>query len=70
MSLLPSTVPELPDLHVAVYLKTATEVGGDYYDFSEEADGTLTVAIGDATGHGLRAGIMVAVAKSLSQGCV
>src|SRR5690606_11578108 len=40
----------------------------DYYDFRESDDGTLTVAVGDATGHGLRAGMMVAVAKSLFQG--
>jgi hypothetical protein len=42
-----------------------TEVGGDYYDFKLHDDGTLTAAIGDATGHGLQAGTMVAATKSL-----
>ena len=46
-------------------MKPATEVGGDYYDFHVGEDGALTVAVGDATGHGLKAGTMVSVVKSL-----
>jgi len=46
-------------------MRTATEVGGDYYDFHVDDEGTLTVAVGDATGHGTRAGIMVAAMKAL-----
>ena len=45
-------------------MDTATEVGGDYYDFYLE-NNTLTVVIGDATGHGLNAGTMVTATKSL-----
>jgi serine phosphatase RsbU (regulator of sigma subunit) len=65
LSMLPKTIPELPNLEIAVYMKTATEVGGDYYDFILSDDNTFTVAVGDATGHGTRAGIMVTLAKSL-----
>ena len=65
LSMLPKQIPELPHLDIAVYMKTATEVGGDYYDFHVSLDGTLTVVIGDATGHGLKAGTMVTAAKSL-----
>jgi serine phosphatase RsbU (regulator of sigma subunit) len=65
LSMLPRVLPVLPHLDIAVYMKTATEVGGDYYDFAVAPDGTLTVALGDATGHGIRAGIMVASIKSL-----
>jgi serine phosphatase RsbU (regulator of sigma subunit)/ligand-binding sensor domain-containing protein len=65
LSMLPSRVPEHPLFAVAARMRTATEVGGDYYDFSVEDDGTLTIAIGDATGHGTRAGIMVAMMKGL-----
>lgn len=65
LSMLPKRLPELQDLDIAVYMKTATEVGGDYYDFHLAEDGTLTVAIGDATGHGMQAGTMVASVKSL-----
>lgn len=68
LSLLPTSLPSTGDLEAAAILETASEVGGDYYDFREEEDGSLAVAIGDATGHGLRAGFMVAVAKSLFHG--
>lgn len=64
LSMLPKHVPKLPGIDIAVSMKTATEVGGDYYDFHTDGDG-LTVAIGDATGHGMRAGTMVAAIKSL-----
>jgi serine phosphatase RsbU (regulator of sigma subunit) len=63
--MLPKVLPQLPHLDIAVYMKTATEVGGDYYDFHVGADGTLTIVLGDATGHGMRAGTMVTSAKSL-----
>jgi len=65
LSMLPKELPVIPNLDIAVYMKTATEVGGDYYDFHVGLDGTLTVVIGDATGHGLKAGTMVTTAKSL-----
>lgn len=65
LSMLPKEVPQLPDIEIAAYMKTATEVGGDYYDFHVGEDGTLTVVVGDATGHGLKAGTMVTAAKSL-----
>ena len=65
LSMLPSNLPDIPGLEIGVYMKTATEVGGDYYDFAVSPDGTLTVALGDATGHGAKAGTMVVAAKSL-----
>lgn len=65
LSLLPKTLPDHPGLSIAVSMQTATEVGGDYYDFHLSAEGVLTTAVGDATGHGARAGTMVTVVKSL-----
>lgn len=65
LSMLPKRLPQVPNLEIAAYMKPATEVGGDYYDFHVGADGTLTVAVGDATGHGLKAGTMVTAAKTL-----
>ncbi len=65
LSMLPKDLPNLPNLDIAVYMQTATEVGGDYYDFHVGMDGTLTVVIGDATGHGMKAGTMVTTTKSL-----
>ena len=68
LSMLPKELPNLPNLDIAVYMKTATEVGGDYYDFHLGEDGTLTAVIGDATGHGMKAGTMVTITKSLFDG--
>lgn len=65
LSLLPKTLPAHPRFEIAVSMQTATEVGGDYYDFHLSEDGVLTAAVGDATGHGARAGTMVTVVKSL-----
>ena len=65
ISMLPKKLPEIPNLEIAAYMKPATEVGGDYYDFHIADDGTLTVAVGDATGHGLKAGTVVSVTKGL-----
>ncbi|MFN0109477.1 MAG: SpoIIE family protein phosphatase, partial [Blastocatellia bacterium] len=65
LSMLPKKLPNLPHLDISAYMKTASEVGGDYYDFHLGEDGTLTIAVGDATGHGLKAGTMVTATKSL-----
>jgi hypothetical protein len=64
LSMLPKELPQLPHLDIAVYMKTATEVGGDYYDFNICNDGTLTILVGDATGHGMMSGMMVSIMKS------
>ena len=65
LSMLPRELPRLDHLDIGVLMLTATEVGGDYYDFQLHDDGTLTAAIGDATGHGMQAGTMVSVIKGL-----
>jgi serine phosphatase RsbU (regulator of sigma subunit) len=64
LSLLPAEVPRVPGLRIAACMTTATEVGGDYYDFRID-DGVLTAALGDATGHGARAGAMVSLMKGM-----
>jgi serine phosphatase RsbU (regulator of sigma subunit) len=42
---------------------TATEVGGDYFDFIPLDDHRVLIAFGDATGHGMTAGMMVTITK-------
>jgi len=65
LSMLPRELPKLDHLELGVFMKTATEVGGDYYDFSTEADKTLNIGFGDATGHGMQAGTIVTLMKGL-----
>lgn len=66
LSLLPKEVPRFKPFDIAVFTRTATEVGGDYFDF--HVDGSLSVTAGDATGHGAKAGTMVTVIKTLFAG--
>ena len=68
LSMLPKSVPAHDRYDVAVFTLTAAEVGGDYYDFHVANDGVLSVTIGDATGHGAKAGTMVTVIKALFAG--
>ncbi|HET7437722.1 MAG TPA: SpoIIE family protein phosphatase [Thermoanaerobaculia bacterium] len=68
LSLLPKELPRHSRFDIAVFTQTATEVGGDYYDFHVSGDEVLSVTIGDATGHGAKAGTMVMVIKTLFAG--
>jgi ligand-binding sensor domain-containing protein len=62
--LLPKTLPAIKNLDIAGYLRTSTEVGGDYYDFFEQPDGSLYAICGDATGHGTPSGMLVSITKA------
>jgi hypothetical protein len=62
--LLPKTLPIIKNLDIAGYLRTSTEVGGDYYDFFEHSDGSLFAICGDATGHGTPSGMLVSITKA------
>ncbi len=67
LSMLPKAPPECCGMAFAYALHTATEVGGDTYDYRTLPDGGLLLAFGDATGHGLQAGLMVTAVKALFQ---
>jgi serine phosphatase RsbU (regulator of sigma subunit) len=62
--LLPKHNPVIDHLDIATYLRTSTEVGGDYYDFFQQADGSLYAICGDATGHGTPSGMLVSITKA------
>jgi hypothetical protein len=63
-SLLPKVLPNVTGFEISTYLKPATEIGGDYYDFFYEKDNYFYAICGDATGHGVVSGIMVSVTKA------
>ena len=65
VALLPQENPHLQTVEVAAHSQPAAFVGGDYYDWATDRNGTLAFAIGDATGHGARAGAMVTATKAL-----
>ena len=49
MGLLAKENPKREDLDISTFIRCATEVGGDYYDFIEFEDGSLLAICGDAT---------------------
>jgi serine phosphatase RsbU (regulator of sigma subunit)/ketosteroid isomerase-like protein len=61
---LPKGVPELKGWEIVPYYRPAREVGGDFYDFLDLADGRLGVVVGDATGKGVPAALMMASTRS------
>ncbi|HOC89579.1 MAG TPA: PP2C family protein-serine/threonine phosphatase [bacterium] len=58
-SLLPQKSPKLSDYDIAGFSQPAELVGGDMFDYFELKDGTLGVSIGDVSGHGLPAALLM-----------
>ncbi|MCP5063011.1 MAG: hypothetical protein GY936_11180, partial [Ignavibacteriae bacterium] len=65
LSLLPHCGNNIGNLEICFDMRTASEVGGDYYDYELSDDGELSIVIGDATDHGMKAGMLVSIVKSL-----
>jgi serine phosphatase RsbU (regulator of sigma subunit) len=64
-SLLPKDVPTLPGWQIAPYYQPAREVGGDLYDFLTFEDGRLGLVIGDVSGKGVPAALVMATTQSM-----
>lgn len=61
-ALLPAALPQIPNLAFdAIYQPGMSEaqIGGDWYDAVELPDGRVVVSIGDVTGRGLRAAVIM-----------
>src|ERR671910_1076984 len=56
---LPDEVPQLEGWQISPYFRPAREVGGDFYEFFELRDGQLGFAVGDATGKGVPAALVM-----------
>lgn len=63
-SLIPKTLPEPPGFQLGAFNRIANMVGGDIYDFVTLPDGRLAIVFGDASGHGMTAGLVMAVAHA------
>ncbi len=62
---LPKEVPTLEGWQISPFYQPAREVGGDFYDFLELKDGRLGLVVGDATGKGVPAALVMASARSM-----
>jgi len=58
-TILPDELPKIPGYEVCVHCDPCFEVGGDLYDISTLPDGRLAVVVGDVSGKGLGAALLV-----------
>ena len=67
LSLLPASSPRIPGWEFAAVYRAARQVGGDFYDFIEtpEAPGTISLVIGDVTGKGVPAALLMASTRAV-----
>ena len=63
-SLLPSPERKTQGWHLYGTVQPASEVAGDYFDYIELSNNRLGVLVADASGHGVSAGLMMAMLKS------
>jgi len=63
-AILPQQYPSIPGYLFSVYYQPQTESGGDYYDFVEVGTNRLGIVVADVTGHGVGAGMVMAMLRS------
>jgi len=63
-NLLPKSAPAIPELDIIAKTKPAEEIGGDSFDFMETED-NLFFFLGDVTGHGVPAGLVMIMVDTL-----
>src|SRR5215217_4124471 len=64
---LPKEVPELEGWEISPRYQPAREVGGDFYDFHFLSEGRLGVVVGDATGKGVPAALVMSTTCGMLQ---
>jgi phosphoserine phosphatase RsbU/P len=56
--------PHVPGLDVAALTHPAAETGGDYFDFIDAPNGVFYIAIGDVSGHGFDAALIMSLTRA------
>src|SRR5258707_12488683 len=62
---LPKPPRDLPGWQIAAFYRAAAEVGGDFYDFIPLPDGKIGLVVGDVSGHGVPAELVMATTRSI-----
>jgi predicted ester cyclase len=62
---LPKEVPTLEGWQISPYYQPAREVGGDFYDFHLLPEGHVGLVVGDATGKGVPAALVMSSTRSM-----
>ena len=66
--LFPQVIPQIAGVGLAGACRPAQQIGGDYFDFIELEDGRLGVAVGDVSGKGISAALVMAGLRSALHG--
>jgi serine phosphatase RsbU (regulator of sigma subunit) len=69
-ALLPEATPQLDGWELTTYYEPAREVGGDFYDFLEFEDGRVGLVVGDATGKGMPAALVMSTTRGMLRAVV
>src|SRR5215203_3474222 len=64
---LPEEVPQLEGWQISPYYQPAREVGGDFYDFHFLSEGRVGIVVGDATGKGVPAALVMSTTCGMLQ---
>lgn len=64
LSLLPTVPPVIPGWRLSSWCRSCDQTGGDYFDFIPCADGQFDVVVGDVSGHGIAAALLMGTARA------
>lgn len=65
VGLLPQHLPTVPGYRLAALWQPAEFVSGDYYDWLQLPDGRLAIVVGDVSGHGIGAALLMASVRAM-----
>jgi len=65
VGILPRSLPELPGLDFGARMVPTSAVGGDFYDVIQLGNGRIGLVVGDVTGHGVPAALLMALTVTL-----
>jgi sigma-B regulation protein RsbU (phosphoserine phosphatase) len=66
--LFPQSLPQVPGVQLAAACRAAQGVGGDYFDYMLMGDGRLALAVGDVSGKGISAALLMASLRASLRG--
>lgn len=66
-SLLPKVRPRIEGYEIGGWSRSADATGGDYFDWTQQEDGSLVVTLADVTGHGIGPALLASVCRAYAR---